>query len=311
MVYERVLAAADGVVTVAGWHIPNCHDPVQNPTTNCGYGLYIEINHPNGYTTRYGHLSAVTVRLGQQVYAGQIIGTSGNTGNSSGPHLHFGVLYNVTIPIDPFGWSGQGTDPWRTASGVTSYFLRSTGQFASPSRPIPMPLDSLTTIVDDGDTGFEKGNYSGPCPPGYCPKWNYFTGAGINNDMWWVGINFDIDYYARWQPTLSLGGFYEVWVYIPSNNATSWQARYSIASLSGYNEAVVDQLGTSNRWLCLGLYRFNAGSNPSGAVSVTDYTYEVDLTRHLGVDAVKFVARQPVYIPFIQNGSPPLYRPYP
>jgi hypothetical protein len=103
----------------------------------------------------------------------------------------------------------------------------------------------------------------------------------------------------------------KVWVYIPSNNATSWQARYSIASLSGYNEAVVDQLGTSNRWLCLGLYRFNAGSNSSGAVSVTDYTYEVDSTRRLGVDAVKFVARQPVYIPFIQNGSPPLYRPYP
>jgi hypothetical protein len=53
------------------------------------YGRWIEINHGNGYTTRYAHLSVQSVRVGQQVVRGQKIGEVGSTGGSSGPHLHF------------------------------------------------------------------------------------------------------------------------------------------------------------------------------------------------------------------------------
>ena len=54
-----------------------------------GYGNLIELDHGNGITTRYGHLSAFDVKEGQLVAAGQIIGRVGNTGRSTGPHLHY------------------------------------------------------------------------------------------------------------------------------------------------------------------------------------------------------------------------------
>jgi murein DD-endopeptidase MepM/ murein hydrolase activator NlpD len=58
---------------------------------NGGYGNVVRIDHRNGFSTLYGHLSQVNVGLCQSVYAGQVIGLSGNTGNSFGAHLHFEV----------------------------------------------------------------------------------------------------------------------------------------------------------------------------------------------------------------------------
>lgn len=72
-------ASADGVVVAAGWA--------------GGYGKMIKVSHYNGYTTLYGHLSRIYVRTGQKVKQGQIIGSSGNTGRTTGPHLHFTVWY--------------------------------------------------------------------------------------------------------------------------------------------------------------------------------------------------------------------------
>ena len=75
-----------------------------------GYGKYIRISHPDGSQTVYGHLYKFYVGIGQQVVVGQRLGLSGNTGFSSGPHLHFGYR--------PPGWQqnlGNGfkgyTDP--------------------------------------------------------------------------------------------------------------------------------------------------------------------------------------------------------
>ncbi len=59
-----------------------------------GYGLMIEIDHGNGYKTRYAHCSKLLVGVGEKVYKGQHIANVGNTGNSTGPHLHFEVLQN-------------------------------------------------------------------------------------------------------------------------------------------------------------------------------------------------------------------------
>lgn len=58
-----------------------------------GYGLMVMIDHGNGYQTLYAHMSIVSVRCGQGVYQGQVIGQAGSTGNSTGPHLHFEVRY--------------------------------------------------------------------------------------------------------------------------------------------------------------------------------------------------------------------------
>jgi len=63
-------------------------------------GKYIEISHPDGFTTKYYHLSAILVKVNQTVERGIEIGKIGNTGMSTGPHLHFEILRNET-PVDP------------------------------------------------------------------------------------------------------------------------------------------------------------------------------------------------------------------
>ncbi len=87
---SNVYAAAAGTVTLAGW--------------NGGYGKCVIISHENGMTTIYGHLSSVRVKTGQKVNQGKIIALSGNTGNSTGPHLHFEVRINGT-PVDPMKYT--------------------------------------------------------------------------------------------------------------------------------------------------------------------------------------------------------------
>ena len=75
-----VVASSSGTVTRAGW--------------GSGYGYCVYIKHADGRETRYGHLSKVLVSVGQKVSQGQKIALSGNTGVSTGPHLHFEILIN-------------------------------------------------------------------------------------------------------------------------------------------------------------------------------------------------------------------------
>lgn len=77
-----VVASCGGTVTKAGW--------------GSGYGYVVYIKHPDGRETRYGHLSKVLVSAGQTVSQGQKIALSGNTGVSTGPHLHFEIRINGT-----------------------------------------------------------------------------------------------------------------------------------------------------------------------------------------------------------------------
>lgn len=69
-----------------------------------GYGNLIEITHEDGSFTRYGHLDRIRVHPGDEVTPAQIIGTLGNTGRSTGPHLHFEVRTPAGTPINPAPW---------------------------------------------------------------------------------------------------------------------------------------------------------------------------------------------------------------
>ena len=77
-----VMASSGGTVIKAGW--------------GSGYGYVVYIDHGDGRQTRYAHLSKVLVKAGQKVVQGQKIALSGNTGRSTGPHLHFEILINGT-----------------------------------------------------------------------------------------------------------------------------------------------------------------------------------------------------------------------
>ncbi|SFT82505.1 Murein DD-endopeptidase MepM and murein hydrolase activator NlpD, contain LysM domain [Geodermatophilus amargosae] len=99
-----VYAAADGTVTRA-----ECTSAYCDRDGNLGlpgYGNLVEVDHGAGVTTRYAHLSAYTVRAGQPVRAGTLLGYQGSTGNSTGVHLHLEVRVDGG-PIDPVPWLAE------------------------------------------------------------------------------------------------------------------------------------------------------------------------------------------------------------
>lgn len=81
-----VIAVGAGVVTWSGERF--------------GYGNLVEVNHGNGYATRYGHAKKLLVSVGEAVTKGQVLALMGSTGRSTGPHVHFEVLYQGK-PVDP------------------------------------------------------------------------------------------------------------------------------------------------------------------------------------------------------------------
>jgi len=91
----NVYATGDGTVSYVG--------------PRGGYGTVVEINHSFGYTTLYGHLSKSLIREGQKVKRGQIIALSGDSGLSTGPHLHYEVLKNG-VHVDPTAYFFTGRE---------------------------------------------------------------------------------------------------------------------------------------------------------------------------------------------------------
>ena len=83
---RTVRAAGEGLVRFAG--------------RAAAYGLMVEIAHPDGHRTRYAHMNALYVKCGQKIEGGDPVGAVGNTGRSTGPHLHF-ELRDGRTPVDP------------------------------------------------------------------------------------------------------------------------------------------------------------------------------------------------------------------
>jgi murein DD-endopeptidase MepM/ murein hydrolase activator NlpD len=90
-----IYATADGVVTEAGW--------------SSGYGRLIKIQHEFGIETRYAHLNRISVNVGERVSQGQRIGDMGNSGRSTGPHLHYEVRVGGR-PVNPMIYIRAGQD---------------------------------------------------------------------------------------------------------------------------------------------------------------------------------------------------------
>jgi murein DD-endopeptidase MepM/ murein hydrolase activator NlpD len=88
---SAIYAADTGVVVYSGW-------------SEYGYGNMVVIDHGNGWQTAYAHLLYTSAGCGQAVYRGDTIGTLGNTGNSTGPHLHFEMLSSVFGKVNPLDY---------------------------------------------------------------------------------------------------------------------------------------------------------------------------------------------------------------
>ena len=93
---DPVLTVADGVVSFAG--------------DKSGYGNVVDVDHGNGYVTRYAHNSRLVVRMGDLVRVGQEIAKAGSTGRSTGAHVHFEVWENGAV-VNPRKFLGDGPTP--------------------------------------------------------------------------------------------------------------------------------------------------------------------------------------------------------
>jgi murein DD-endopeptidase MepM/ murein hydrolase activator NlpD len=120
-----VLAAAGGVVRLAGWR--------------GGYGLMIELVHADATATRYAHLSRLRVRPSQIVMQGEPIGDVGSTGRATGSHLHFEYLVGGAA-VDPLPYFGIGIEPAAPPTKTVphrSAFAAARDREASASQALP------------------------------------------------------------------------------------------------------------------------------------------------------------------------------
>lgn len=93
-----IVASGDGIVTFAGYRF--------------AYGQMVEVMHPGGFVTRYGHLNKVLAKNGQKVKAGDTVALMGSTGRSTGPHLHFEVLVGG-VKVNPYAFIEADRDRMR------------------------------------------------------------------------------------------------------------------------------------------------------------------------------------------------------
>ncbi len=298
--YQPVVASAPGSINFSGWAYTN---------HALDFGLNIKIDHGNNYRTIYGHLSAVRYQTGNNVQRWQI-GTSGTTGNSTGPHLHFGVLYNqsgVWKVTDPYGWTDLvNPDPWEQLSQIHSDPL----WLNEPARTqSPPPDGGSTTTQDDNGT-----NFSTTCLG--ANHWHVETTTeSWNSNFHWMppSGNSTVDCWANWnKPALPDTGQYEVQIFVPTwsgyNGIRTQSARYRVDYSGGSTIVVVDQsrvgytgLDSSNnptyafnggQWISLGRYNFSQASSFTEFVQVADTAYinayyDFNTNRML-VDAVRW-----------------------
>ena len=140
-----VVAAASGVVTCA--NPSNSYRYVSSKNKYyCNYGcgttnkagIHVEIKYDNGLSSEYAHMNSATVTKGSRVYAGQVIGSVGATGNATGPHLHFSVAKATGATV----WNGSQTflNPMNYLSGASS------SAFSSNTSSVGYSAMTTTTV---------------------------------------------------------------------------------------------------------------------------------------------------------------------
>jgi Peptidase family M23 len=290
MNFEPVLSSAAGTVIRAGWYNPTNH--------NDAFGLWAAVDHKNGLATAYGHLSALTVTNGDAVGVQWQLGTSGTTGSSTGPHLHFGTYYLNNIawqPTDPFGWRGTDPDP----NIVADNYLWSDKPATSGTVPNLSANGSAVypgaTVINDGDKGW-----------GSTGNWTRATAPSDNKgDLHWTYTSASTPTAtATWQPTIPKDGYYEIGVFVDDNYASSSWVPYTVYSAdparkgaqishavyvdeshTGSFQGAFGSITTGPQWISIGTYYFKAGT--AARVVMSNATGETG--QQIAADAVEFV----------------------
>ena len=138
---EPVVAAYPGEVTMSRYN-------------KGGYGNYVLIKHPNGLETLYAHLSKRLLKVGDQVFPGDIVGLAGNSGRSSAAHLHFEIRYGE-VNIDPT--TVIDFPHWALREGVSKFSMK---KAIADHRKIQAKLrDSNYYVVQKGDSQGDVANW--------------------------------------------------------------------------------------------------------------------------------------------------------
>jgi hypothetical protein len=299
--YRPVYAAADSDrVAYAGWADPMDH--------SYSLGIYVKLHHSNGYNTYYGHMSALAVQSCPTagcaaISHGDFIGYSGSTGNSTGPHLHFGVSNPAGKSIDPYGWTGESADPWpydqhnslwSQIPSVIPYYGSSATVLPTGGIPLAFPPAVINPlVVDDGSAGYTE-------TPAGCWTVIPTTSSQSENGSMRVDqpvISGGATCSARWNfPSGQPAGLYAVYVRIPAIHASSEGALYTVTHTGRSDTVTVNQqvfpnpYHVTDGWLKIGNYDFTAAGNEY--VSLSNLTQDTSATyqgRELGVDAVRFI----------------------
>jgi len=251
-----------------------------------GYGNRIIIIHPNGDRSLYAHLrgnNPFNVSVGEHVAQGDLIGWSGTTGNSTGPHLHFGFYQgpvtgdeiNVT---DPFGWRGSYLDPLNQfGTGHTA-----TCQWRSIDID---PISCVDTIVEDAAAGFTlSGTWSTSSIGNGFHMYFRTTTTGNDHGVWCL-------------PTIH-NGIYKFYAWIPYENATSQNASYGIWTVNGWETVTINQQIYSDEWVQLGVFQLDDVNPSNNCVILRANTGEPSGSKIVGLDAVK-IRTYALFLPIV------------
>lgn len=323
--YEIVLAAAGGTVSEAGWSDPTNH--------MWGLGLCVRVEHDNDYITEYGHLSTVHVRTGDPIVVDPdnrqgIIGISGNTGNSFGSHLHFGLINPDGVRVNPYGWVGPtGQDPWeQDPLGAVSHNVWidepsiTTAQFPDGDAINDPGVNNARMIIDDASADFT--------PSALPPCWESIAGnPGYNHGYQFKEANTAFPCFAYWHikpDAFTPPGDYDLFVHIPPGGSKTLGAEYTIRHNGKSHTAVIVQAAYPNNehgsWVYIGRYDFamqtgNQISEKVEFVQLTNQTIveEADPNAVVTADAIMLAPAantedtQPpvdkVYISFAGSGT--------
>lgn len=189
-----------------------------------GYCIFVQSGSVSDLSTQDCHLSSYVVTSGS-VSPGQLIAYSGCTGTGcSGPHVHFGS-YDTSVSgwpaVDPFGWSGSGSDPWSYDSGFGYMWANNPPSFIG---------GSIYTVTPSLSSG-----------------WNAFTDAYSVTSYWSYTTSGSATTSATWTAPIS-GGCYAVEVWIPAGSATANPAKYTIHISNGSSTTVNVNQNANMTW---------------------------------------------------------------